>query len=478
MSDPIRVALWEPKGDGAYGWVTDVETWEEITLEPRYNGVGTWSLTMPWDDKAAQVGKRSLITFDFRGIRVTGLLDSFGPQADDKGRPILKAEACSDAFALLGDARCWPDPASPIQEQDVVSYVRKGPAETVVRNLIQDNLVDRLGYDIHVPASQGRGATVGVNLQFNPLLDMVVAKAEAGGIGVRVGLVNLTPLTARLEVQFFEPFDLTGPAGVLLSHETGGLRTWSQNDVAPTGTRAIVFASQDETVLTIGSVNVTNNTLTITGSDKARHHLATGSVIRFSGRGVPPAPLEDRRRYFAIRVDQNTFKVATTRRRAAAGTEVNLTDVGTDPIRVTETTRVFRYVTRPAVENEWGRKRELLTKTGIEDADDDEDPYVEQANEALRDAAAQSSFELQTVEPEGTRLGEHLNLGDTVTVRLATGTERDDRVRAARISMTGSEGLRVELTVGNPDSGNPMFRQAAITRGLRHEVDAMKREES
>ena len=56
--------------------------------------------------------------------------------------------------------------------------------------------------------------------------------------------------------------------------------------------------------------------------------IATATEIQFSSTGVVPAPLETGITYYAIRIDATTVKVALTPVLAAAGTAVDLTDVG------------------------------------------------------------------------------------------------------------------------------------------------------
>ena len=56
--------------------------------------------------------------------------------------------------------------------------------------------------------------------------------------------------------------------------------------------------------------------------------IDTGAEIQFSSTGVVPAPLVTGTIYFAINVDATHIQVATTPVNAAAGTDINLTDVG------------------------------------------------------------------------------------------------------------------------------------------------------
>lgn len=56
--------------------------------------------------------------------------------------------------------------------------------------------------------------------------------------------------------------------------------------------------------------------------------IPTGTEIVFSSTGAVPAPLVASTVYYAIRVDATTIKAATNPVNAAAGTAINLTDVG------------------------------------------------------------------------------------------------------------------------------------------------------
>lgn len=480
MSDPlVRVALWRQDGD-LYRWVTDIGRPTSFGLEPRHNAPGVWSLDAGWNLQAAKIRRTDLVTFDFRQTRVTGILTDFGLEGTTEGGVRFTAESNFTAFALLGDAACWPDPNSPVDEQNVVAYRRSGPTETVVKDVVSANL-ERLGYPVHVVASQGRGITTRTKLQFKSLLEFVQAKCGRAGLGASLGLVDVDSVTARLEFDIFEPTEHTGPGAVVLSPPgvpggSGSIRSWKMRVVAPTATRAIVWASQEETTLTIGSVNTSLNRLTIAGKDNARHRLRTGDIVRFTGKGTPPAPLEDNRAYFAIRVDADTFSVARTRDRALQGLEIDLTNAGSGTLKVTETQTIRELVVRDHAEAVWGRKIETVVKTGIED-DENEDVYTERGNEALDEAVAQSAFQFEAAEPVAFKYAEHLFLGDVVRYKLPGDIDETDRLRAAQINFTNADGLTVDLTVGNPDA-RPQYRLAAQLRGLRRQSDAAQREES
>ena len=56
--------------------------------------------------------------------------------------------------------------------------------------------------------------------------------------------------------------------------------------------------------------------------------IPTGTEIQFSSTGVVPAPLVTGTIYYAINIDATHIQVATTPVNAAAGTDIDLTDVG------------------------------------------------------------------------------------------------------------------------------------------------------
>lgn len=72
------------------------------------------------------------------------------------------------------------------------------------------------------------------------------------------------------------------------------------------------------------SVNVAADTITITANA-----YATGLAVTLTSTGTLPAGLSTSTTYYVISVDANTFKLATSRANALAGTAINITDQGT-----------------------------------------------------------------------------------------------------------------------------------------------------
>jgi hypothetical protein len=114
------------------------------------------------------------------------------------------------------------------------------------------------------------------------------------------------------------------------------------------------------TIPTTG-VNTTAETITYTG-----HGLTTGDRIKyFDGGSTAITGLTDETIYYAIAVDADTFKVATTAENATAGTAVNLTGTGNnaqffDLLDETTATAVAAL----GGGNEEGESRGNITHTG------------------------------------------------------------------------------------------------------------------
>lgn len=81
----------------------------------------------------------------------------------------------------------------------------------------------------------------------------------------------------------------------------------------------VTFDSTDTDV-----VDTTADTITIPS-----HGLATGQRVYYGAGGDPITGLTNREFYYVIRVDENTIQLAANSSNAAAGTDIDLTAVGT-----------------------------------------------------------------------------------------------------------------------------------------------------
>lgn len=240
MEFPI-VSVWENLG-AEWAKVAEVATYTELAFAPRHLDAGTWSITCPYDQQALAFEKARLVTFDFRGYRMTGVVAQPNPSTDEQGATQLHLSGL-DALSILSWALAWPDPTVGIGAQpyhdpsDPAPYV--DDAETVLLDLIDLNLVTRRGMTITIPASASRGTTIRARPNFENLLELVAKKAKRGGIGVNVGLVDTSGTRAELTVSVYEPDDVSSRVRFAETID-GSLRSWSETEDAPTATRAIV----------------------------------------------------------------------------------------------------------------------------------------------------------------------------------------------------------------------------------------------
>lgn len=136
-------------------------------------------------------------------------------------------------------------------------------------------------------------------------------------------------------------------------------------------------------------------------------------------------------------------------------------------------------------ETVWNRTREIFVDAKGATTDDDGNgndgstttALTEKGTEALDAAIGQSAFTLEAAEAEGMRWVTHYDIGDLVLVQLLTGVERVERLGGVNLTADAG-GVVVKPIPGNPDATDPLFKQAAIIRGLRDRVRALEREDA
>lgn len=87
-----------------------------------------------------------------------------------------------------------------------------------------------------------------------------------------------------------------------------------------------------------GDISVANNTVTET-----THGWVTGDRVYVTGADLP-AGLTTGTEYYIIKVDANTYKLATTLANAVAGTAVDLTDFGSGTLKAGQTAYTIRML--------------------------------------------------------------------------------------------------------------------------------------
>jgi len=139
---------------------------------------------------------------------------------------------CRSDWALFERVLGWSVPASAITAQSGAEFwTATGPAETVIKDLVAANVVDRLGLPVNVATDLGRGSTVTASIRFTPLADTIAELAAQGGIGVTV-----TQGVGGLVVDVFEGVDRTAR---LFDESNGVVTSWAWSTVGPAATRLV-----------------------------------------------------------------------------------------------------------------------------------------------------------------------------------------------------------------------------------------------
>lgn len=215
----------------------------ECSVVVRDADVGTFQVTAELDDLAALVddGWRVVIQ-DGQQTILSGPVTSRAPDPLD-GVIVLGGE--SD-LVHVRDKIVFPNPAAAGNAQTADAYYkRSGPAETVARNMIDENAgagihSSRTRYDgFTVAASLGRGSTVTTNLWYKNLLEESRALARLGGVTFDA----VQEESADIVLRFRVPADRSRV--VRFTERNGGVTDASFSLAAPTATTVFV-AGQGE----------------------------------------------------------------------------------------------------------------------------------------------------------------------------------------------------------------------------------------
>lgn len=222
-----------------------VDVWEQLRAELRVNTGGNWSITMPSTAEQAQLLAEGsgVVVWGPAGVVFSGPMRSPERSRDDDGQATLTASGIDDT-ARLGFRLCYPDPTAISTAQTEEShYVATGPAETVIRNLINANagpgaLTARRITGLTLEADEARGATVRCEARFSNLLEECTELARTGGIRFWIEQDG-----EQLRLRFAEP--VGGRAR--FSVGMGNLAAHDWKLTAPGATRVLVAGQGDLT---------------------------------------------------------------------------------------------------------------------------------------------------------------------------------------------------------------------------------------
>lgn len=236
MESPFKIAVYD-KQMTRRGWIGDPIA---VAFTPAHNRPGQVEITIPTDhirlpDVMAR-GARIVTTYD--GVEtISGPIRGWsGKGPAQQGTVTLIVE---DDLRLLWRVLGWASPAKPVTQQgDDNAYWRAtGAAETVLKNVVRVNAVDRLGLPVRIASDLGRGAVIsgGMSIRFHPIADRVLTQVEQAGLGVSVLQDGPARQGTGLVLDVYEP--KVWPRA--LTEAGGTLVDWSWNQSPPEATRVV-----------------------------------------------------------------------------------------------------------------------------------------------------------------------------------------------------------------------------------------------
>lgn len=205
-----------------------------VTTPRAFPLIGTAVMTVPLSSpqvaNLTAPGARMVFQEDGEHV-LSGPIDQILTDSEDDS---LTVTVVDDSWILTGILG-WPVPTSPITSQSGAEYRSyTGPAETVIKNVVRENGVNRLRIPgLTVAADLGRGTTIagGTTYRMHPIQDRVYPGLEIAGIGLQVRQVG-----ANLVFDVYVPRRYP----VTLSKEAGTLKRVTHSRKRPTASRAVI----------------------------------------------------------------------------------------------------------------------------------------------------------------------------------------------------------------------------------------------
>jgi hypothetical protein len=215
-----------------------------LTVHPRHLRVGDATFALPLDDRASAAlmaeGACVRIWDDDETYLMAGPVTGYG--GTGPSRTSMIEVRCVDWLTILTEGLGWVQPTQPISNQGIAGkdWTMTGAAESVLKEAVQANLINRLNQPLHNAPNLGRGGPITARLRFHPLYDRLWpvvdgAGLEAAGIGVTVKHVG-GHTGGELELDCYVPRVYPRK----LTEASGVVGEWSFTKTNPTATNVVV----------------------------------------------------------------------------------------------------------------------------------------------------------------------------------------------------------------------------------------------
>lgn len=235
---PFRIDVY----DKSFAWLGELDDPQSVTVTPRHNAQPTAQLTLASDNRFADVleesGTRVVIQYDPDPEQTfSGVVNDFRSEGAPGFVDGTATVQVRGDYGILWDALGWADPSvgsdsdGPLPSQAAQVYdTRSGPAETVLKGVVQANLIDRLGLPIMCAPDQGRGASISCKWRMHPIGDRLFPAWNNSGLGISV-----TQQGSGLVLDVYEP----GAYPLTLTPDSGIVTAWSYGWSMPEATRTV-----------------------------------------------------------------------------------------------------------------------------------------------------------------------------------------------------------------------------------------------
>jgi hypothetical protein len=225
-----------------------------FTIVRRFNGIGTWSLSLPvghpMEVALKAPGAGIIVT-----VRGTVLMSGFTTwvntiQTVDDPDGMTQITGLGD-IVLLRDRLAYPTPSTADVTAQTTAYdVRTGTAEDVIKAYVSDNFgptapTARKNALLTVETSLSRGATVKGSARFDVLFELLKGLADAStNAGSTMGF-DIVQVGSALQFKVYQPTDRS--AYIRMDIANNKLTETTYSLAQPKTTRAIVGGSGDGT---------------------------------------------------------------------------------------------------------------------------------------------------------------------------------------------------------------------------------------
>lgn len=206
----------------------------------RLNAPATFSVEISPED----VGKTSRIKKGWGLVLTEEKISLSGPitsrsYSTSRGLPERHFSGISD-LAALSDRLTYPNPQKPPASQDIAYYKKSGAAETIIKNLVADNLgpaalTERRTYGLEIAKDQRRGKNISIRTRLKSVLD------EAAQIASQNGLVIDCAQTPYAPSIIFDVRPVADKSRrIRLTTRADELLDYNVKETAPTSTVVVV----------------------------------------------------------------------------------------------------------------------------------------------------------------------------------------------------------------------------------------------